>query len=88
MRSMCGLIYAKLQGAPLIVASDLAARSLGEQRISMQDTGRQDLHSPDATVEKSDATPVDEARGFRMWVGVGLIGLIFVGVILAVVFFR
>ena len=48
-------------------------------------TGRQDVSSPAATVEKSDPTPVDQRRGQRMYLGISLIALVFVAVIIAVI---
>lgn len=44
-------------------------------------TGRQDLISPPATAEPSDSTPVDMQRGFRIWVGFTLVGVLFVLII-------
>jgi hypothetical protein len=47
--------------------------------------GRQDIQAPDATVEKSDPTPVDEKRGQRMWLGTALVGVVFLAVIIWVI---
>ncbi|CAN5379484.1 hypothetical protein BH09CHL1_BH09CHL1_29700 [soil metagenome] len=44
-------------------------------------TGRQDLIAPDATTEKSDATPVDMMRGKRLWLGFSLVAIVFAAVI-------
>jgi hypothetical protein len=53
------------------------------------DTGRQDVAAPAATVEKSDPTPVDEKRGQRMLLGISLVGVLFlIVIILAVIAFR
>ena len=46
--------------------------------------GRQDVQSPDATVEKSDPTPVDQKRGARLWVGVVLVAVVFIAIIVIV----
>jgi len=40
--------------------------------------GRQDIQAPDATVEKSDPTPVDEKRGQRMWLGITFVAVVFI----------
>jgi len=45
-------------------------------------TGRQDIASPDVNPAPSDPLPVDKARGTRMWLGITLIGIIFLAIIL------
>lgn len=50
--------------------------------------GRQDIQAPEATVEKSDPTPMDERRGQRMWLGTMLVGLVFIIVIVWVIWTR
>lgn len=49
-----------------------------------QHTGRQDIASPDVTVERSDPLPVDMKRGKRLMGGIALVALVFVAVILMV----
>jgi hypothetical protein len=39
-------------------------------------SGRQDISSPDATVEKSDPTPVGVKRGQRLLLGIVLVGIV------------
>ncbi len=46
--------------------------------------GRQDIQSPDATVEKSDPTPVDQKRGQRLWLGVVFVAFVFIAIIVIV----
>lgn len=50
--------------------------------------GRQDRNAPEPTVEKSDPTPVDVDRGQRMWLGVALVGVVFLIVIIVVLLTR
>lgn len=52
------------------------------------ETGRQDVASPAATIEKSDPTPVDVTRGKRMVLGVSLVAVVFVAIIIAVIALR
>lgn len=52
------------------------------------ETGRQDVAAPAATVEKSDPTPVDEERGRRMVLGISLVGVLFLIVIILVLALR
>ena len=50
--------------------------------------GRQDVNAPPATPEKSDPTPVDEARGMRMWLGWMAVGVIMIAIIIIVIVTR
>lgn len=50
---------------------------------NIDQTGRQDLASPEPTLEKSDPTPVDVKRGQHLMYGIALVAVVFV--ILAVV---
>lgn len=52
------------------------------------ETGRQDVAAPAATVEKSDPTPVDQERGQRLWLYIALVAVVFVAVIVAVIVSR
>jgi hypothetical protein len=51
-------------------------------------TGRQDVAAPEATVEKSDPTPVDNARGQRMLIGVSLVAIVFLVIVVVVILAR
>ncbi len=51
-------------------------------------SGRQDITVPDATVEKSDPTPVDVRRGIRLLGGIVLVGLVFAAVAIYVIVTR
>jgi hypothetical protein len=51
------------------------------RRLEMSE-GRQDVNAPPPTIEKSDPTPVDNARGMRLWVGYMAVGAIMIAIII------